>query len=129
LKITYLQVREKTWRENIFKWYKNLGVDLSSAHWIIKLGQVKENNIQVWFGIWDGELGLPSHVKNEFANSLLYLFTLSTLIILLVIIFIWINLYFLKKISETPKSPFIVTLILERHNDLGVKGKITISLL
>ena len=80
-------------------------MDLSSGHCTIKFGQVKENNIQVWFGTWDGDLGLPSHIKNEFANSLPCLFTL---IILLVIMFIWINLH-LKKISETLKSPLIVT--------------------
>ena len=52
--------------------------------------------------IWYLKCGykLANHVKNNFANSLLYLFTLSILIILLVIVFIRIKFhYFLKLVS------------------------------
>jgi hypothetical protein len=37
-----------------------------------------------------------NYIKNKFANYLPHLFTLSTLIILLVIVFIWNNLHYLS---------------------------------
>jgi hypothetical protein len=43
-------VEEKSWRTNIFKWCKNLGMDSSSGHCTLKLGQGKEYNTQVRFG-------------------------------------------------------------------------------
>jgi hypothetical protein len=93
LKKTYLQVEEKSWRENIFKWCKNLGVDSSSSYYTLKLGQAKEYNTQVRFGTWSVDVDLSNHIK--FANSLSYHFTLNILIILFVIVFILINLYYL----------------------------------
>jgi hypothetical protein len=95
LKKTYLQVEEKSWRENIFKWCKNLGVDSSSSYYTLKLGQAKEYNTQVRFGTWSVDVDLSNHIKNKFANSLSYHFTLNILIILFVIVFILINLYYL----------------------------------
>ena len=63
-------------------------MDSPSGHCTLKLEQVKEYNTQVWFGTWGVNVSLPNHVKNEFANFLPYLFILSTLIILLIIVFI-----------------------------------------
>jgi hypothetical protein len=54
---------------------------------------MKENNIQVWYGTWGVDVGLMNHVENEFMNSIPYPFILSTLIILLVIVLTWSNLY------------------------------------
>jgi hypothetical protein len=70
-------------------------VDSPSDHCTLKLRQVKECNTQVWFGTWGVDVDLSNHVKNEFVNFLPYLFTLSILIILLIIVFIWINLHYL----------------------------------
>lgn len=79
---------EKSWKENIFKWCKNHDVDSSNDYCILGFGLVKEYNTQVYFGAWSVDVDLLNHVKNKFANSLPYFFTLSTLIILLVIVFI-----------------------------------------
>jgi hypothetical protein len=68
-------------------------MDSSNEYYTHKLWLVKEYNIKVWFGTWGVDVGLWNHVKIEFANSLHYLFTLSTLIILLIIIFIKSNLH------------------------------------
>jgi len=68
-------------------------MDSSSGYHTLKLGLVKEYNTQVWFGTWGVDVGLLNHIKNNFANSLYYLFSLSTLIILLVIVFTWSNLH------------------------------------
>jgi hypothetical protein len=76
-------------------------MDSLSGHCTLKLRQVKEYNTQVWFGTWGVDVDLSNHVKNEFANFLPYLFTLSILIILLIIVFIWINLHYLL-ILEIP---------------------------
>jgi hypothetical protein len=54
---------------------------------------MKETDIQVWYGTWGVDVDLINHVKNEFMNSIPYLFILSTLIILLVIVLTWSNLY------------------------------------
>jgi len=50
-------------------------------------GLVKKYNTKVQFGTWGVDVGLLNHIKNDFANSFSYLFILSTLIILLVIVF------------------------------------------
>ena len=61
----------------------------------LELWLMKEYNTQVWFSTWGMDVGLTNHVKNKFANYFPYLFTLNTLIILLFIVFFWINLYYL----------------------------------
>ena len=56
---------------------------------------MKKYNIQVRFGTWGVDVDLSNHIKNEFTNSLIYFFTLNTLIILLVIVFTRGNLHYL----------------------------------
>jgi len=93
-------------------------VDSSSGHFTLKLGQVKKYNTYAWFGTWDVDVSLSNHVKNKFKNSLPYLFTLSTLIILLVIVFILINFHYLLILVIHlihSLSGVIIALILEQQ--------------
>jgi hypothetical protein len=43
-------VREGSSGENIFKWHKNIGVNLSSGNFTLGLGLTREYNIQYRFG-------------------------------------------------------------------------------
>jgi hypothetical protein len=64
------------------------------------------------------DVSLSNHVKNKFKNSLPYLFTLSTLIILLVIVFILINFHYLLILVIHlihSLSGVIIALILEQQ--------------
>jgi len=82
-------------------------------------GQAKEYNTQLWFGTWGVDVDLSNHIKNKFANSLSYLFTLSILIILFVIVFILINLHYLLILVILLIHFFlgiIVVLILKQDN-------------
>jgi hypothetical protein len=63
LKRKYLQVEEKSWRWNIFKWCKNLDVDSLSGYHTNELWLVKEYNTKKQFGIWGMDIGLPNHIK------------------------------------------------------------------
>jgi len=66
---------KKYWCKFI-KWCKNLGVDSSCGYCTLELGLVKEYITQIWFGIWGVGVGvgLLNYIKNEFVNSLSYLF-------------------------------------------------------
>ena len=55
---------DKTWRENIFKWCKKLGVDSSSDNYNLELRLVKKYNTQDRYGTWGVNVGLLNHVKN-----------------------------------------------------------------
>jgi hypothetical protein len=73
---------------------KHLEENISpSGYCTLELGLVKEYNMLVWFGTRSMDARLSNHVKNEFVNSLSYLFTLHTLITLLAIVFTWSNLH------------------------------------
>jgi hypothetical protein len=43
-------VIERSSGKNIFKWYKNIGVNLSSGNFTLELGLTREYNIQYRFG-------------------------------------------------------------------------------
>jgi len=58
-------VIERSSGKNIFKWYKNIGVNLSSGNFTLELGLTREYNIQYRFGTWDVNIGLPNHAKNQ----------------------------------------------------------------
>ena len=57
--------KEKSCRGYIFKWCKNLGVDLSGGYCTLELRLEKKYNTQYRFGAWGVDVGLSNYVKNQ----------------------------------------------------------------